>query len=213
MSSMGYGLLRVPEWVLRFAYLNVLWVVFTMTGLIVFGVFPAARATLSVAERWLRGETDFSVFRTFWRGYKTNFVQSNVLGFLIVVTGAALYLYFLLIQQIDGPAVYVLQYVLLLVSTMYVLTMLYMFPVSIRHDAGILSIVKTSFLVMLVSPLSTLMTIAGIFIMYLLVMYLPGLLPVFGASASAFLLMWSSEIAFSNIERKKEKQLPASKAG
>ncbi|MGY4691029.1 YesL family protein [Salibacterium sp. K-3] len=205
MQSMGFGILRLPEWMLRFAYLNVLWIFFSLSGLIIFGFFPATTAMFSIVRKWLKGEVETPVFKTFWNNYKTDFFKSNKLGLLITVTGVSLYVYYILIQQIDGTMSYILRYLSLLVSFIYILTLLYVFPVFAHYETKVMSMIKTSFLVMIVSPVSTLMTMAGMTLLYFTAFYLPGLIPVFGGSVLSFLLMWSGEIAFFNITRKKSK--------
>ena len=64
--SMG-RVLSFCEWVLKFFYANLLWFVFTMLGLGVFGFMPATTALFSVTRKWIMGKTDIPIFKTFWQ--------------------------------------------------------------------------------------------------------------------------------------------------
>lgn len=83
MQGFMRGFYSISEWVLRFAYVNVLWISFNLLGLIVFGFFPATIAMFTVVRKWVLKETDISVFNTFWFAYKKEFFKGNFLGFII----------------------------------------------------------------------------------------------------------------------------------
>ena len=59
-----------------YAYLQVLWVLFTLAGLIIFGIFPATRALMTVMNQ----QTDTSavdIFHTFRQAYQEVFFAIN----------------------------------------------------------------------------------------------------------------------------------------
>ena len=70
----------ISAWITRLMYVNLLWILFMLAGLIVMGVFPSTTAMFSVTRKWILGETDTPVFHTFWKAYKQNFLQSNLVG-------------------------------------------------------------------------------------------------------------------------------------
>ncbi len=73
MGGIMGGFYRVSEWIMRFAYVNILWGLFTLAGLVLFGFMPATVAMFTVIRKWLMGETDIPVFKTFFASFKKRF--------------------------------------------------------------------------------------------------------------------------------------------
>lgn len=84
-------MLRMCEWVMRLAYTNLLWLLFTLLGLGIFGFMPATTALFSVMRKWIQGHEQVSVFQTFWKVYREEFVRSNVIGVVLVIIGTIIY--------------------------------------------------------------------------------------------------------------------------
>ncbi|MEH7253744.1 DUF624 domain-containing protein, partial [Neobacillus niacini] len=61
-------------WMLKVAYLNVLWISFTLVGLGLFGLFPSTGAMYTIVQKWLRKEPVEKIFHTFWNIYKKEFI-------------------------------------------------------------------------------------------------------------------------------------------
>lgn len=70
-------LYRTSEWIMRLVYLNLLWIAFSLLGIVLFGFFPATAAMFSVVRKWIMGETDVRVFKEFWQTYRKEFWKSN----------------------------------------------------------------------------------------------------------------------------------------
>ncbi|MGG1687820.1 YesL family protein, partial [Pseudalkalibacillus sp. NRS-1564] len=66
---------RITEWVARLVYVQCLWLVFSIVGLLVAGIFPATMGMFAVVRRWQLGETDVPVFPEFWTTYKQEFIK------------------------------------------------------------------------------------------------------------------------------------------
>ncbi|MFL6557407.1 MAG: YesL family protein, partial [Bacillus sp. (in: firmicutes)] len=79
------GLFTLTEWITKFAYVNFLWMGFSFLGLVIFGVSPATVAMFTIVRKWIIGEQDIPVFRTFWNTYKAEFLRSNGLGIVFVL--------------------------------------------------------------------------------------------------------------------------------
>ncbi|WP_026699616.1 YesL family protein [Salibacterium aidingense] len=206
MQQIGFGLLRIPEWILKLVYVNVLWLLFTGAGLFFLGLFPATAAMLTVIREWLKGSTDLAVFPAFWKSCKSSFVKSNFLGWLLAATGGALSVYYQLIQQLEGGMFFGLYSVWLLIIVMYGFTALYALPVYLEERSrSLLNILVQSLSLTIVSPFSNLMVAAGIVILYFLSLQFPGLAVLTGGASFSFLLMFSVLMSFSNIERKQQK--------
>jgi uncharacterized membrane protein YesL len=198
-----FGILKIPEWIVRFAYTNMLWILFTLMGGIILGIFPATTAMFAVVRRWLLGETDIPVFKTFWGFYREDFLKSNLLGLILTMIGLALYIDYQLLYQVGNDALRWLHYLFLTITSLFLLTLLYTFPVFVHYQLKVLQVLKTSFFIMAVSPLSTIMMIAGSILIYFSLVSFPGFVPIFSASLLSFLIMWAAHLSFLKIDRKK----------
>ena len=64
---------RAAEWISRLFLLNILWVVFTIVGLGIFGFGPATAAMFAIVRKWIiTPQEDFPLFKT--SGKTTNHV-------------------------------------------------------------------------------------------------------------------------------------------
>jgi uncharacterized membrane protein YesL len=114
-------------------------------------------------------------------------------------------MYYLLLNQTVSEVAVWLRYPLVIITIIYIVFLLYVFPVFVHYEMKIPQILKTTFLIMSVSPLSTIMLIAAGIILYFTMSNFPGLIPLFGGSLIGFIVMWSSYLAFSHLKRKEEK--------
>ena len=84
---------------MKITYVNILWIFFSIAGLVVLGIVPSTVALYGVIRKWVMKETEVPVFKTFFNIYKTEFVKSNVLGILMGIIGYVLF--FNLVYIID----------------------------------------------------------------------------------------------------------------
>lgn len=202
MSGSLGGILKIPVMIVNLVYLNFLWIVFSIMGLFVFGFFPATASMYGVIRKWVMGDFDVPIFRTFWTLYKQEFIKSNLLGLVLTLVGSFLFFDIRLVQQMSGFFMIFLHYFLLTFAFIYGLTLLYVLPVFVHYELKVFQMIKTAFSFMVISPLSTIMMFAGGVIIYFTMKFLPGLLFFLGGSLISLLLMWSSYLAFSRRDRK-----------
>ena len=207
MQQKAFSILKISDWILKLAYLNALFIAFSFLGCLIGGVFPATTAMLTVIRKWLMGDTEIPVFSTFWVSYKKDFLRSNLLGYILTFIGFTLFMYYLLLNQTVSEVAVWLRYPLVIITIIYIVFLLYVFPVFVHYEMKVPQILKTTFLIMSVSPLSTIMMIAAGIILYFTMSNFPGLIPLFGGSLIGFIVMWSSYLAFSHLKRKEEKSV------
>ena len=53
-----------------------------VAGGVVFGVMPSTVATFSILRKWVQGNFDMPIFKTFKNVYKKEFINSNKCGFV-----------------------------------------------------------------------------------------------------------------------------------
>jgi uncharacterized membrane protein YesL len=209
MKGLTGGFYKLCDWIMKLAFINILWFFFTLCGLAVFGFFPATIAMFVIVRKMLMGDFDVPIFKTFWESFKKDFVKSNLLGLILAVIGYFFYLDLHLLQNTRG-LFSVLYYPGLLVCLGYLLTVCYVFPTFVHYDLKVYQVLKTSFYIMLFNPISTALMAIGSAAIYLLLTTVPGLIPLFSGSVLAVVFMWSSFFAFSRVERIQE---AASKRG
>ena len=193
---------QITTWMMKIAYLNILWLLFTIAGLFLFGLFPATAAMFSVIRNWFIGKSEVSIWTAFWGFFQKNFVKLN--GFALLFYGFAYFLYydFSFIQLNPGKLDFLFP-VLLLITLIFIITSIYFFPIYVHFDLKYFQYIKQSFLIAVVSPLETISIILSIIALYLIVTLLPGIIPLFTGSVLAYIITWLSFRAFERIKLKK----------
>ncbi|MED3625408.1 YesL family protein [Neobacillus thermocopriae] len=192
-------LYALTEWISRFAFLNIIWIGFTILGLILFGISPSTVAMFTVIRKWLMGQSDIPIFQTFWGTYKKEFLRSNGLGVVLALLAGIIYLdlYFIKVNAS-------IQIPLYLIIFAIVMTVLYIFPVYVHYNVTFIQLFKNSFFIMLVNPISNILMLIGFVTSFFVIKYIPGLFFFFGGSMTAGLIMATSYTAFQKIEKKQK---------
>ncbi|WP_408006956.1 YesL family protein [Pseudalkalibacillus sp. A8] len=188
------------NWLAKVMYLHFLWLIFTLLGLGVFGISPATAALFSVIHKWLEEDFDIPIFKNFYSVYKSDFLKSNSLGFILIGLGIFLYVDMNISQQYIKS--FYVHLFLLIIIFLYMLTILYFFPVFVRYELKFFLYFKQSFYVALARPLETVAMIICLFLLFYLFRFLPILLFFAGSSIIAYPLAWFAFRAFVQIEGK-----------
>lgn len=205
MNFINLFLYRISEWIMRFAFVNVLWIGFTCLGFIILGFFPSTMAMFSVVRKWIMGESDIPVFKTFWNTFKSEWTKSNILGGLLAgMTILILIDLFVIKQHTSELLLQWSKYPLFLLVVIFAMLLFYVFPTYVHYDIPLLQVLKNSFLIMLLNPFYNLVMIVSLVLLFFVGRLSPPLIIIFGGSGSAFIIMWSCYQSFLNIQRKKE---------
>lgn len=133
MSNILTGrFMRVCEFISRMAYVNLLWIFFTVLGLGVFGAMPATVSLFAVTRKWVMGEPDVPVFGTFWRTYKREFMKSNFLGIILFAAGYMLYIDLTFLPA--GGFFEVVRWGLIVCGLLFLIILLYIFPIYAQYE-------------------------------------------------------------------------------
>jgi uncharacterized membrane protein YesL len=193
------GLYTLTEWITRFAYVNILWIGFSLLGLVVFGISPATVAMFTIIRKWIMGESDIPVFQTFWNSYKKEFLKSNGVGFVLAIS---VYIIFIDLNYLKLDTI--IQIPLYLIIFAIIMTLFYIFPVYVHYNVTFLQLFKNAFFIMMVNPLSSIMMLIGFVALFFVMKFLPALVFFFGGSLSAGIIMSSCYLAFQKIEKKQK---------
>ncbi|MBM7618465.1 putative membrane protein YesL [Bacillus tianshenii] len=184
----------------RLAYLNLLWILFILAGLGVFGLFPSTVAMFTVVRQWVKGNTDAPVFRIFIGTFKKEFIKANLLGVTYLAAGVILYIDILYFSSPSNLGLLILYYFFWVLTGIYLLLGVFLFPVYVHYQARWWHYFKSTLLIMLMNPL-----VVAAFLLILgcggvILRALPGLIPLFSGSFMAYALMLVSYKAFNKVE-------------
>lgn len=197
MGGLIGGIYRICEWIMRFAYINILWIFFTLLGLIVFGAAPASAAMFTISRKWVMGNQDTPIFSVFWDTYRKEFVKSNLVTFFMLLIGFFLYIDIQLFQQMENIISYVISFILMGVFLIYFAACFYLFPLIVHYEIKVFQYIKYSFLYAVSYPMHSILMIVSTVIIYFVVTAIPGLLPVLSVGPLSVLIISISYRVFS----------------
>ncbi len=202
------GFFRFSEWAMKLAYLNLLWILFSILGFGVFGIMPATVATFTIARKWLKQE-DIPIGKTFFFTYKKEFLKSNVIGFILAITGMILYVNYQYLHVVENPIIHIVVVsLILMMSILYGILILYIVPVYVHFDLGLSQYFKYALMIGIMNIHLTIIMVVSIYLLYLFLIFIPGLIPVFVVSMLALVIMGISYYAFLLLEKKSRGLIP-----
>lgn|SRR5690625_136376 len=201
MDSFAMGSYRFSVWLTRLAYLNLLWIAFTIIGLGIFGFMPATTAMFAIARKWLHGEVDIPITKTFWQQYKASFFQTNILGLILGGVGYLLVVEFRILQVQESMMYTIVGFGVLFILCMYGILLTYFFPIYVHFNLSLTEYLKWPLIIGIIHPLLSifLLGLLGVGI-YVLLMTVPAILFFFGGSTAAYIIMWGVSKTFEKYE-------------
>ncbi|WP_203247595.1 YesL family protein [Sporosarcina beigongshangi] len=188
LEGLAGRFLRISEVITRMAYVNLLWILFTILGLGIFGFMPATVALFTVTRKWVMGDRDIPVFKTFWTTYRKEFFKSTLFGVVLFVIGYIIYID--LAFSPTGGLFTLLRIALFLCGVLYVVLLLYIFPIYVHYDWSKRLYIKYALLIGISYPHYTFILMAGIVALYYLCISVPGIIPFFSVSLLSYMMMW-----------------------
>lgn len=204
LGTFSGGIFSLCNWFVRLAYINVLWILFSLIGLVIFGFFPATIAMLATLRQYLR-KNHPPVFKTFWNYYKTEFITSNKIGAMITVIGLILYLNINFLQSVGGQLSEILYYSTIIIGCIYLLTICYLLAAYVEFEQKLTIQIKNALLIMVYNPLSSLFIIFGFAAVYYANVFLSGLRFFFSGSLLGLVILSSATFTYRKIERRQMK--------
>lgn len=201
LGSFSNAVYTFCDWIARLAYINLLWILFTLSGFVVFGFFPATIAMLATLRQFIR-KNHPPVFQTFWHYYKKEFFNSNKLGLMIVVIGLILYMNINFLQSTPNEISSFLFYSSIIMSCIYFLIICYTMASYVEFEQPIGTHIKNALLITISSPIPSLYIIFGFAAVYFAVTYLSGLGFFFSISILGLVILSSANLAYKKIAKK-----------
>lgn len=197
----GDILLNFCEWIWRFMVLNFLWVVFVIVGGVVLGIMPSTVATFYILRKWVQGNFDIPIFKTFKSVYKKEFVNSNKCGFVFFVLFAFLVFDLVILYKMEALYSTVLYLIVMTVLFFVSISFMFFFPLYVHFEQSNKEYIKNSFIISLSSPFQTLLILIGLYILVYIVKSNLGLLLFFCMAVPGYLIMHVSNKKFNELQR------------
>lgn len=193
---------------IKLAYINLLWILFSLIGLVIFTVFPATIAMFTVIKKIANlteeeGE-DIKVFSTFWRSFREEFFKANGYGLIFIAIGSLLYIDFIFLK-LYNEQLQILFPLLFLFILVFFITLLFFFPVYVHYKLGYFQYLKQSFFIAMTSPVETILLVLSGGLIYVVGRMLPGIIPLFVGSVFAYASLVISKRSFVRVKEKQKK--------
>lgn len=207
MFSYDGKLMESLTWITRLLYLQLLWIGFSLVGLIVGGLFPATFTLFGVCRKLMRDNPDIPLFKTFLEMFKQSFLKANILGYVMFLFAYSLYFYYVWFSQVPGTFATIGLVVLGIITFLFIAVALFVMPVYAHFDVDLIGVIKHAALTAISHPFYVLFMMLVLIASWFLFAFLPVLFFFIGTSTAVYVLMFIANMAFNNIERRlKEKQ-------
>lgn len=181
---------RIAIWITRMVILNLVWVLYTLLGLLVGGFFPATVAALGIVRKWLMGDHDIDVWGTFRQIYRQEFVLANGLGWILTGIGIVLLVNFQILEVFSGQLPFIVPFAYYLLIFFYSLVVIWSFPLKAHYHAGILQQIKNAFILGLTKIHVSIAIFITLFAIVYFSLEFPTLILFFLFSLSALTWFW-----------------------
>lgn len=200
-------LYRITLWIMRLAYTNILWILFSTAGLFIFGIFPATVALYTVIRQWVIKNNDLPIWKTFHKAYLGSFIKSNIVGYILLIIGTILFVNMTFLKNQEGDLYLMLYYLFLTFLFVYMIVGLFLFAIYVHYELKFFQYFKQTLYIVILHPFEVLLSIIGFIIFYHIVFFVPIIFVFFGMSAMACFTIWISGLIFKKVNIKIEKQL------
>lgn len=193
------GINEFCEKIVNLAWLNTLWILFTVLGLGIFGWAPATAAMLSVIRKQSSSDAKFPVFKEFFANYKKSFIQANIIGLILILGIGSLFLSISTLLYLEQWIMIILGTVFFMVLILFGIVALFIFPVFTHYNTSFSNYFRYALYIGLSHlPRALLITLSLVIAVALFVVF-PNLLLFFAVSAPAKCVMYFSLKIFKTI--------------
>lgn len=192
MARFAVGYEQVCRVILTAFVINVAFIVHTVMGLVVAGLFPSIAAAYSTWRTWINSADHWWTCKETWtvfhRAWKSELKQANLAGWpMLLLWLLVIYDYSVVNFHDAGPLGYLSAGVLLLVIVVYGAFSMEFWVVHANFDENIRWCVKMTLQMLLCRPLCTLLMLVCFVFTVLIWLTWPGVLMAFGLSLPVFL--------------------------
>lgn len=201
LDRISTSVFQASVYLWKLAYINLIWILLTLSGLVVFGIYPATVAMLTVI-RQLSEQEDLPILRTFWTAYKKEWTAANKLGLFLTIGLAVLYADSVFFEAKQHEAIGLFYYPAVIAFWMLLMTGCYAIALQSMYKQTTIQLLKNGFLMAISMPVSTFMLITGTGALLLAISYLPWLLVFYAVSLWGWLLHFAAGMAIAKTKKK-----------
>lgn len=122
-------------WLWEILKLHFNWIIYTIKGAVVLGVFPSTAAVYAVARHWMINDDKDEITILFKKFYSENFKIANLLGWITLLFSMIIYLNWRILPLLDLPIIKVFMYgFVIFLTILIVLFWLYLFPTIVNYS-------------------------------------------------------------------------------
>lgn len=195
-------LMKVLTWITKFIHIQLLWIFFTLIGLVIGGIWPATFSMFAMIRKWIREHSDDPIFKTFWKHYKESFLKANFFGWFMTLLGYSIYFYFNWFNDLTGGTYVVVNALLIFFTVIFISVALFIIPVYVHYDIQLLDVFKFALTTSMTSPLHVLAMVLVVIVFWFLLAFFPFVFIFVGLSVLVYILMTIANAAFNKIDRK-----------
>ncbi|MBU9711172.1 YesL family protein [Evansella tamaricis] len=191
------------EWIMWIAYINILWLLFTVLGGVLFGAVPATIAMLTVYRKLFMKEMNSSIFHSFYTTFKKEFIIGNGFAGILLFAGLLFYSYVLFLSVAEGFLFYFFTTLVLLLAIISIITFLFLLPVYVHYELTFLRYFKQAFLIGILNPLLTFSMICILGMIIALYLSVPSMIVFLGVGMLGLVNMKFAMFSFERLEEKR----------
>ncbi len=138
---------RILKIILQVAWLNLLWILSTLIGLVVAGFFPATTAAISVARKWVQKKEDIAVYSAFKQAYKKEFIKSNIIGWILTAMATILFINYQALLQLGDQVPIIVVFAFYFVIFLYSILVIWIFPLLSHYQSSVKQYFKNALII------------------------------------------------------------------
>lgn len=221
------GFYRISEWIMRLSVTNLLWIICSIpfvylamgaflaqdlsqlyTALLLSAVaspfffFPATAAMFTVARKWVMGEVDVPLLKTFFRGYKENYKQSMIGGILYTVIFLVLIVDFVVYRDRFNS---IIAYIFIAFILLLAVSVFNFFSMTVHYHMKTFQLLKNAILITIGRPLRSISTAIMSGVVVFISTKFTFLIPFFMGSVIALISFWNFYLIYQKLQEQAAK--------
>lgn len=203
------GLWRLLNWIMILAYLNILWILFSLLGLIVFGVGPATVSVFTLIRSHLNNDYRSSIWRVFRQSFQENFWNANKFMLIIVPAVCIVYIDFVFLRMLPNSFFIdnIVFTCMIVLSLLLIILFSYLFAVYVHFDLLFFENFKYAILIAGINPLPATLMLIGLFITFIIFLLIPAMSVFYLISLPAFIIQLCAQQSFKKISHPKNSKV------
>lgn len=187
-------------WLSKMMLIHFIWLLLTLLGFGVFGVFPATFAAAKAIYQIIKQEDDQNLYKGIWRDYRTHFIKANSSGFIWLFISVFLYFDFRVSEIFIQSTV--IHFFLVMVGFVAVSSFLMFITIFVRYELTVFQYFKQALFIAIAQPLEAIALVISSILLIYLFLYLPALSAMMGISVILYPIIWFGHRACVSVEEK-----------